>query len=104
MRTICTGKNATGANRWRFIYPENSKGWESGRDPDRQIERDLYNRLFQRGARFAFAAAAAIRTARTGLQFGKTPHPVGSSASDVVIGNGVAQANVHDAYFQRECE
>jgi hypothetical protein len=76
----------------------------SGRDQNRQVECDLGDGLIQRGARFGLAAATAIRAARAGLQFGECLHAVSSGATDVVIGNGVAEAYVHVAYCQRECE
>ena len=76
----------------------------SGRDVQRNVESDLLDRLGQGGAGFLFAAAAAIGTAGARLQLGKAAHAIGGGATDVVIGNGVAQANVHGAHFQRECE
>jgi hypothetical protein len=77
---------------------------ESGRDQDREIRSSLLDRLVQRGARFSFATTAAIGTAGTRLQLGEAAYSVGSRAADVVIGNGIAEADVHGAHFQRECE
>jgi uncharacterized protein (UPF0303 family) len=88
------------ASQWRYDCSEQ----ESGCDEDREIERDLYNRLFESGARFGLTAAAAIRAARAGLQLDKRTHAVSGGATDIVIGNGVAQTNVHGVHFQRECE
>jgi hypothetical protein len=104
MRTICTDKNATGAKRWRSIHLEKLKGGKSGRDQNRQIQRYLPDRIVQRAARFGLAATTAIGAARAGLQLGEAPHAVGSSATDIVVSNGVAQTDVHGVHFQRECE
>jgi hypothetical protein len=75
-----------------------------GRDQNGQVERNLRHRLIQYRTGVGLAAAAAIRAAGASLQFGEAPNAVGCSATDIVIGNGVAQTNVHGAYFQRECE
>ena len=61
--------------------------------------RGLGDRIVEGGACFGFAATAAIRTTRACLQVGKTLHTVGGCAADVVVGNGVAQADVHGAHL-----
>jgi hypothetical protein len=62
----------------------------SGGDQDWQIQRDLRDSGIQRRARFGFTAATAIGAAGAGLQFGEMTNTIGSGATDVVIGDGVA--------------
>lgn len=60
----------------------------SGRG-ERQLAGDLQQGLVERGARFLLAAAATVRAAGSGLQFGKGAHAIGRLAADGVIGDGL---------------
>jgi hypothetical protein len=99
MRTLRARKNATACGGGA-----EGKKLRLGRDQNGQVERNLRHRLIQYRTGVGLAAAAAIRAAGAGLQFGEAPNAIGRGATDIVIGNGVAQAYVHAAYFQRECE
>ena len=71
----------------------------SSGDENGEIQRDLFDRFRERGTRFGFAAAAAIGTAGTRLQLGEAAHTIRGGAANVVIGNGVAETDVHGAHF-----
>jgi hypothetical protein len=71
----------------------------SGGDQNRQVELHLGDSLVQRGASLGFTAPAAIGAAGTGLQFGERSHAVGGSATDIVVGDGVTQTDVHGTHF-----
>src|SRR6185312_10527682 len=58
----------------------------------------LLDRLRKAGTRLGFAAAAAVRAAGAPLQLRERAHAIGDFAADVVVGDGVAQADVHAAH------
>jgi hypothetical protein len=69
----------------------------SGGDEGKLAEHLLAG-LLEGGAGFVAAAAAAVGTTGAGLQFGKSLHAIRCLAADVVVGDGVAQADVHGTY------
>lgn len=93
MRMVaCTNKNAVAKGDGVLVI---DKAGALCRNQDRQVERDLCDGLIQRCAGFGFAATAAIGTGGACLQLSEAAHTVGRGAADVVIGDGVAKANVH---------
>jgi hypothetical protein len=60
----------------------------------RELANHLRDGSVEGGARFRLTAAATVGTTLTCLQLGKRMHPVGRFAADVMIGNGVAQADI----------
>src|SRR6185312_8517995 len=84
---------------------ENANGLPPGAKPEvgsggdeRKLAEHLPASLLEGGAGFVAAAAATVRTAGARLQFGKRLHAIGRFAADVVVGDGIAHADVHDAY------
>ena len=84
--------------RGRVTAVDSSAGRRGSGREDRQLRERVFDRLDQRGAGFLLAAAAAVGTASAGLQFGKRMHAIGRLAADVMVGHGVAQADIHGAY------
>lgn len=63
-----------------------------------QLAKDLRHSVVERTAGFLLTASATIGTTRARLQFGKRVHPIGRYAADVMVGDGIAQADIHGAY------
>jgi hypothetical protein len=80
---------------WQAVF--RCAGIRSGRD-DGPLHQRVLDGFRKRGTGFLFAAAATIGTAGTCLQFGKGIHAIGRFAADVMVGNSIAKADVHDAY------
>src|SRR5574337_618363 len=86
--------------RWLRGHDTRHQGGRTRSGGDhRQLAEHLCLGLVERGVRLVAAATAAVAAAGTSLQFGKRLHAIGRFAADVMVGDGIAQADVHGAYM-----
>src|SRR6185312_11008262 len=100
MRRLYELRRQAGVTRMAMVCAWERADGSGGRDEGGQRHRGfvLLDRLRKAGTRLGFAAAAAVRAAGARLQLRERAHAVGDFAADVVVGDGVAKADVHAAH------